>query len=70
MGLFSFLDKLMDKLPIQGRIERMKNQLENLERERNELLQKTCGEKESKRMSYLIVRIAYLNQLLRNKTTD
>ena len=68
MGWGGFLDKLLDKLPLQGRVERWKNELENLQKERNKLLQEKWDEKKGRRMDYINNRINYLVQLLKNKS--
>lgn len=74
MGWGGFLDKLIDKLPIQGRIERWKNELENLEQEKAKLsilnldINKPEDRAKAKRLDVIIPRIAYLNQLLKNKS--
>lgn len=67
MGMFSFLDKLIDKLPIQGRVERWKNEIDNLTREKKELLR---GEPDAKKAIRVVVinrRLDELNQLCKNK---
>ncbi len=74
MGWGGFLDKLLDKLPIQGRIERWKNELENLEKEKARLsilnldINKPEDRAKAKRLDVIIPRIVYLNQLLKNKS--
>jgi len=66
-GWGAFLGGLMDKLPIQGREERWKNELDTLETEKGKLLAGPSNEKTQKRMVWIMDRIAYLNQLLRNR---
>ena len=74
MGWGGFLDKLLDKLPIQGRIERMRNELENLEKEKRNIailnldIKNEEDRKKAYRLDVVIKRIAYLNQLLKNKS--
>jgi len=70
MGWGGFLDKLMGVLPIQKRKERWKNELDNLERERKNLLNGEANEKTSTRLAVIIERINYLQQLFRNATQD
>jgi len=68
MGWGNFLDKIIDKLPIQGRVERWKNEIENLQKERKELIKSDCNDKTIRRIITIDKRIVYLVQLLRNKT--
>lgn len=73
MGWGGFLDKLIDKLPIQNRIERWKNERENLKKEEASLLilnldiNKKEDRDKAKRLTWVRNRITYLDQLLRNK---
>lgn len=69
-GWGGFLDKLMGVLPIQKRKERWKNELDNLQKERDTLLQGQCDEKKSTRLITINNRIAYLVQLLKNSAAD
>jgi hypothetical protein len=70
MGWGGFLDKLMGKLPIQQRIERWKNEIDNLTKEKNKLLLGECDEKKATRLEFIDTRIAYLLQLCKNKASD
>lgn len=76
MGWGGFLDKLLEKLPIQGRVERWKNELENLKKERSEIekvplnINSAADRKKAMRLGVIDKRIDDLNQLLRNKATD
>jgi len=70
MGWGGFLDKLMGKLPIQQRIERWKNEIDNLTKEKNKLLMGECDEKKAIRLEFIDNRIAYLLQLCKNKASD
>ena len=67
MGWGGFLDRLLDVLPIQGRIERIKNRLEKLESEREKLLKGEWSVKKAKRLSRIDLDIAKCHQLLRNR---
>jgi len=67
-AIFGFLDKLMGVLPIQKRIERWKNEIDNLTKERDKLLKGGCDEKKSNRVFAINNRIAYINQLLKNSS--
>ena len=67
MGWGGFLDKLFEKLPIQGRVERWKNEVDRLVKERAEILIHKADVKFAKRLDYIDRRIVYLNGLLKNK---
>ena len=66
-SILSILDWLKDKLPIQGREERWKNELENLRKEEQQLLKGKWDVKKGKRMDFINKRILDLEQLLRNR---
>jgi hypothetical protein len=66
-GWGDFFGGLMDKLPIQGRVERWKNELENLSKEKQQLLKGEANDKTIKRMDFVNRRSAELVQLLKNK---
>jgi len=66
MGWGGFLDKLLGILPIQKRKERWKNEIDNLTKERENLLNGEADEKKAVRVGIIDKRIAYLNQLLKN----
>ena len=66
-GWGDFFGGLMDKLPIQGRVERWKNELENLSKEKQQLLKGEANDKTIKRMDFINRRSAELVQLLKNK---
>lgn len=65
-GWGSFLDKLISKLPFQDRMERIKNELDNLKKEKEKLLTSEWTEKNSSRLLYINERVEYLIQLLKN----
>jgi hypothetical protein len=62
------IGKLFDLLPIQGKQERWKNELDNIVVERNSLLSHPATDKAAQRVAWIDQRIAYLSQLLRNST--
>jgi hypothetical protein len=66
MGLISLLDNIIDKLPIQGRKERWKNQIDQLEAEKLRLLAGECNDKTARRLADVERRINELNRLCRN----
>lgn len=74
-GWGEFFGGLMDKLPIQGRVERWKNERDNLETERRKLeilnldVDKEEDRKKAKRLDWVRSRLQYLNQLLLNKNS-
>jgi hypothetical protein len=70
MGWGGFLDKLLGILPIQKRIERWKNELENIQKERSSLLAGDADKKKAKRVADIENRIVYLTQLLKNNAHD
>jgi hypothetical protein len=70
MGWGGFLDKLLSKLPIQGRIERWKNELAKLQREEKDILSGPSNVSASNRLSVVRKRMSELQELLRNKVTD
>ena len=49
-NLFSLLDKLLSKLPIQDRWERIRNRLNKLKQEEKDLLKGKYNEKKAKRL--------------------
>jgi len=57
-----------DKLPIQDRKERWKNELDKCEKERASLLISKADITRAKRLNYLDDRIKYYNGLLKNST--
>lgn len=65
-GIVSILDWVKDKLPIQDRKERWKNEIENLKKEREQIKKGVCNAKTVKRLNYINTRIDYLDQLFRN----
>jgi len=67
---FGGIGKIIDKIPVQGRIERWKNELENLKREKENLLKGACDEKKAERVVVIDSRIDYLVQLLKNQSGD
>ena len=69
MGWGGFLDQLLEKLPIQNRVERWKNKLNTLERERNDILLHKANYEKAKRLARINRDIDKLNILLRNKVS-
>jgi len=67
---FGGIGKILDKLPIQGRKERWKNELDNLQKERAVILSQAADQKKAKRIIAIDERLAYLNQLLKNSAED
>jgi hypothetical protein len=66
-GWGDFFGGIMDKLPIQGRIERWKNEVDNLTKEREKLVEGECDDKKAIRLGVIDKRLSYLLQLLKNK---
>lgn len=69
-GWGSFLDRITSWLPIQKPVERWKNELESLQKEKEKLLKGEADDKTIKRMEWVINRINTLNGLLKNRATD
>ena len=67
MGWGGFLDKVMDKIPIQGRVERWKNKLDKLEAEREALIGGSWTHEKATRLDAVKLGIAKYNGLLKNK---
>ena len=63
---FGGIGKILDKLPIQGREERWRNELDNLNKERELLLAGKADSKKAARFVEIEKKIAYLAQLLKN----
>lgn len=74
-GWGDFFGGLMDKLPIQGRVERWKNEKDNLEKELSRLqifnlnLERKEDREKAKRIVWINNRITCLSQLLINKNS-
>ena len=69
-GWGDFLGGLMNKLPIQGRVERWKNQIKAYEKEKQELLRGECDAKKSARLQFINNELIKLNELCRSKVSD
>ena len=67
MGWGNFLDSLLEKLPLQGRVERWQNEFDALIKERKELLKGGWDAKKDKRLTAIDNRINTLTGWLRNK---
>ena len=74
MGIFgAILDILnwgKDKLPIANRLEKIKNDIDKLERERNELLQGNPDKKKSDRIIAIDKQLAILRTRMQNACPD
>jgi hypothetical protein len=60
------IDKIISKLPIQDRRERIKNHIEDLRTERAKLVKEPSSVKTSKRITIIDLDIVHSEQLLRN----
>lgn len=69
-AILAMIAKIVDKLPIQGRRERWRNEVQNLEKEKATLLKGKANAKKAARVIIIERRINYLNQLLRNAEKD
>lgn len=73
MGIGAFLNgigHLLGKIPLQNRVERLKNELESLQQERALIILEKCDVKKAKRLTAINKRIAKLQQLLKNNASD
>lgn len=70
MGWGGFFDKIMDKLPIQGRVERWKNEIDKLESEKKEIVKGTPDAKKVSRLIDINNRLDDLNRMCKNKAQD
>lgn len=71
MGWEKIIDILnwgKDKLPIQNRIERWKNEIDKLERERANILSHPADVKSAKRLADIDDKLKYFNGLCKNAT--
>lgn len=59
---------LKDKLPVQDRKERWRNELDNLKKERSEILINKADIKKANRLAYIEQRITTIEQWMRNQT--
>jgi hypothetical protein len=69
-GWGTFFGTLMDKLPIQGRKERWKNELDALKQERANLLAEKVTMRAADRIPKIDQRIEVLNTFLKNSASD
>lgn len=65
---FGGLGALFSKIPIQGREERWRNQIDKLEKEKTELLKGECNVKKTKRVSSIDDELIKLYRLCKNNT--
>lgn len=69
-AIIEIIAKIVSKLPIQGRRERWKNELDALKKEKKRLLRGKFSEKKATRLSWVNSRIDVLNTFLRNAESD
>lgn len=67
---FGAIGKIIDKLPLQGKLERWKNELDTLKKERTGILRRKSTPESQKRLIVVVERIEYLNQCIRNAAND
>lgn len=68
--LLGAFGKVINALPIQGRIERLKNELDNLEAEHGRILSQPPTKKSAERIVAIVSRIAEINRTLKNYAKD
>jgi conjugal transfer/entry exclusion protein len=66
--IFDILNWAKDKLPIPNRLEAIKNQIVQLEKERQDLLNGKATDKSAKRVIWINDRLDLLNKRLQNAT--
>lgn len=65
--IISILDWVKDKLPIQGRVERWRNELEQLNEEQKQLRKGKWTAQKADRYTACTKRMHYLGRLLKNR---
>jgi len=69
-SVLSIVDWAKDKIPIQDRKERWKNEYDNLTKEKDEIFKSQPDIKKSWRLDYINKRLSDLDQLFRNQTSS
>jgi len=69
-SILSILDWLKNKLPISNRVERIKNNIDKLERERNEILTHRVEVKSANRLIVIDKQLFDLRKRLQNIASD
>ena len=69
-NILSILDWLKDKLPIPNRVEGIKNEIDKLEREKNDILLHKAEDAKARRLQFIIGRLADLRKRLQNIAGD
>ena len=69
-SILNILDWLKNKLPIPNRVEAIKNNIDKLERERNEILLHQAEDKQVRRLEFIVGRLSYLNRRMSTEATD
>lgn len=64
------IDKILGHFTPKERIKRLKNEIQKLEKERNEILLHKAEDKSANRLEYIQRRLAFLNKRLQNEATD
>lgn len=70
MGWGGFLDKLLGKLPIANRVEKIKNDIDKLEREKNEILLHKAEVSKANRLVVIDKQLFDLHKRLQNIAHD
>ena len=70
MGWGNFLDRVTRWLPIQGRVERIKNKIDKLERQKRELLQGQASPDKARKLVSVERELAELERMLKNLSKD
>lgn len=69
-SILSILDWLKNKLPIPNRVERIKNEIDKLEKEKNAIILRKAEIKQALRLQFIIERLADLRKRLQNIASD
>ena len=67
LGIFNWVK---DKLPIQDRKERWRNEYDMLKKERADILVYKADMRKARRLEYIDSRLLVLEQLFKNQTTN
>ena len=65
-SIFSILDKIVDKIPLQGRKEWLQNKIDKLETERNDILIHKADVSKAKRLAYVNSQLNFMRSRLQN----
>ena len=70
MSIWDGIGYILGKLPIQNRLERIKNKIETLERERVKLIGEPWDEKKARRIDLIDISLMRERRLLSNSSNS